>query len=426
MANVGGASFQAPPVSVGEHTHDDPELIRRTLHLAERGRGRVSPNPLVGSVVVRDGHVIGEGFHSRHGERHAEVAALDQCAGAAAGATLYCNLEPCATSYGADHTHPTGKLTRPCTDRIIREGIGRVVVASRDPNPHVAGEGVRQLRAAGIEVRVGVGADEALPLNIAYFTNEVLRRPFVHLKVAQTLDGRIATRSGHSQWITDAQARERVHRLRAEHDAVLVGRGTAEADDPQLTDRRPGGEARTQPWRVVLDSHARLPTNLRLLSDDGVARTAVCIGAPHPEAAADVDERAHAFERAGATVLRVPAAARGEVGIDVVAVLDALWLLGVRSVLVEGGQQVYTSFVRHRLFDQLTAFIAPTLVGDGVDTIGALSLERLADAPRLEHFAVTTVGDQAEVSGFRSLQPIREAVMPTRHEAAATALAAQE
>ncbi len=408
-------------------TRNDLQLIRRTLSLAERGRGLVSPNPLVGSLVVRGGRVIGEGFHARHGERHAEVAALDACAGAAAGATLYCNLEPCATSYGADDTHPSGKLTQPCTDRIIREGVARVVVASCDPNPHVAGEGMRQLRAAGIEVVVGLGVDEALPINIAYFTNEVLRRPFVHLKVAQTLDGRIATRSGHSRWITDDSAREHVHRLRGEHDAVLVGRGTAAADDPQLTDRRPQAAGRTQPWRVVLDSHARTPPELRMFSDAHAARTVVCVsGPPGVGEAAGADTRSQAFERSGATVLRVPAAAPGEVGVDVAGVLDALWLLGVRSILVEGGQAVYTSFVRQGLFDQLTAFIAPTLVGDGVDPIGPLALQRLADAPRLEQFSITAIGDQAVATGYRSLPPIRQAVMPARRDASAAVLAAQE
>ena len=408
-------------------TQDDLELIRRTLRLAERGRGLVSPNPLVGSVVVRDGEVIGEGFHARHGERHAEVAAIDACASDAAGATLYCNLEPCATSYGADDTHPTGKLTLPCTDRIIRERLGRVVIATCDPNPHVAGEGVRQLRSAGVEVVVGPGVEEALRLNIAYFTNEVLRRPFVHLKIAQTLDGRIATRSGHSRWITDARAREQVHRLRAEHDAVLIGRGTAEADDPQLTDRRPATEGRTQPWRIVLDTHARTSIDLRLFTDDPVARTVACVSdAPIATDSQSLDARVDLLKRSGATVLRVPAAAHGEVGVDLGGTLDALWRLGMRSILVEGGQAVYTSFVRQGLFDQLTAFIAPTLLGDGVGAIGVLALERLADAPRLEQFSVTAVGDQIAVSGYRSLPAIREAILPAKSVADAIVVAAQE
>ena len=391
--------------------HDDLELMARTLRLAERGRGLVSPNPLVGSVVARDGRVIGEGYHASHGERHAEVAALDACQGQAAGATLYCNLEPCATSYGADDVHPNGKLTLPCTHRIIQEGISRVVLATCDPNPHVAGDGVRQLRAAGIDVAIGPLADNALPLNIAYFTNEVLRRPFVHLKLAQTIDGRIATSTHHSRWITDQRARDHVHRLRAEHDAVLVGSGTARLDDPQLTDRRAGRDRRPQPWRVVLDTEARLAHHLRLVSDAHVARTIVCAS----ESSAAVD-RATALERRGATVLWVPTAASGGAGVDLPAVLEALWRHGVRSVLVEGGQRVFTSFVRVGVFDQLSAFIAPILLGGGVDAIGDLSLTRLADATRLEQFSVAAIGDQAMVTGFRSLNRVQAALRPPKLE----------
>ena len=201
--------------------------MQRALQLAEGGRGRTSPNPLTGCVVVMDGRVIGEGFHERHGARHAEAAALDACSENnenPRGAHLYCNLEPCAAAY-------PGKLTPPCAARIIRAGIGRVTVATLDPNPHVSGAGVRLLREAGIPVTVGTEAEAALRLNVPFFTAVHYRRPYVHLKLAQSLDGRIAARGGDSQWITDAAARRMVHRIRAEHDAILVGRETALRDD---------------------------------------------------------------------------------------------------------------------------------------------------------------------------------------------------
>ena len=190
--------------------------MQRALHLAARGRGRTSPNPLTGCVVVKDGRVIGEGFHARLGARHAEAAALDACRESPRGAHLYCNLEPCAATY-------PGKLTPPCAGRIIGTGIAQVTVATLDPNPHVSGAGVRLLREAGIAVTVGVEAEDALRLNVPFFTAVHYRRPFVHLKVAQSLDGRIATRNGNSRWITDTDARRMVHRMRAEHDAILVG-----------------------------------------------------------------------------------------------------------------------------------------------------------------------------------------------------------
>ena len=373
--------------------------MQRALQLAERGRGRTSPNPLTGCVVVQDGRVIGEGFHERHGARHAEAAALDACSESPRGAHLYCNLEPCAASY-------PGKLTPPCAARIIRAGIGRVTVATLDPNPRVCGAGVRLLREAGIPVTVGAEAEAALRLNVPFFAAVHYRRPYVHLKIAQSLDGRIATRGGDSQWITDAAARRVVHRMRAEHDAILVGRETALRDDPRLTvrDLEAGARPAATPWRVVLDSRLALPATARLASDEHAARTIVLTTAQ-----ADPARRCELIDR-GVQVHEVAAGSGGRADID--AALQALHDRGIRSLLVEGGGAVYTSFLRAGRFDRLTVFVAPLLIGDGVASVGDLGNERIADATRLQGVTTTIVNDQVVVSGYRDLGALRRVVLP--------------
>ena len=383
-------------------TGTDHYYMQRALQLAERGRGRTSPNPLTGCVVMRDGRVIGEGFHARRGARHAEAAALDACSENGEhprGAHLYCNLEPCAAAY-------PGKLTPPCAGRIIRAGIGRVTVATLDPNPHVSGAGVRLLRAAGITVTVGVQCEAALRLNLPFFTAQHYRRPYVHLKIAQSLDGRIATRSGNSRWITDGAARRLVHRMRAEHDAILVGRETAVRDDPRLTVR--DVEARDRPaatpWRVVLDSRLAVPLTAHLVSDDHAARTVVLT-----TAAADRTRHRELTAR-GVRVRTVAADPCGRPQID--AALHELYSLGIRSLLVEGGAAVYTSLLRAGRFDRLTTFVAPLLIGHGVDAVADLGTARVADAVRLQAVTTTVVNDQAVVSGYRDLDTLRRVVAP--------------
>ena len=384
--------------------------MRRALQLAARGRGRTSPNPLTGCVVVKNGRVIGEGYHERHGSRHAEAVALDSCSESPRGAHLYCNLEPCAATY-------PGKLTPPCVGRIISAGIGQATVATLDPNPYVSGAGVRLLREAGIAVTVGVQAEEALRLNVPFFSAVHYRRPFVHLKVAQSLDGRIATRSGNSRWITDTDARRMVHRMRAEHDAILVGRGTALRDDPQLTVRgvEPATLPAAMPWRVVLDSRLALPATARLACDEHAPRTMVLT-----TAAADRTRR-QVLEDHGVQVHTVTADAAGRPDLD--AVLRTLHGRGIRSLLVEGGGAVYTSFLRNGRFDQVTVFVAPVLIGEGVAAVGALGSERIADAVRLQGVTTTNVNDQVMISGYRDLDALRRAVLPAgaRQPAAAGA-----
>ena len=381
--------------------------LQRALQLAERGRGRTSPNPVTGCVVVKDGRIIGEGFHERRGGRHAEAVALDACRESPRGAHLYCNLEPCVA-------YP-GKLTPPCAGRIIHSGIGRVTVATLDPNPEVSGAGVRLLRAAGIQVTVGAQAEAALRLNLPFFTAMHYRRPFVHLKMAQSLDGRIATRSGNSRWITDAAARRVVHRMRAEHDAIVVGRGTALRDDPRLTVRgvEPDLLPPAMPWRVVLDGRLSLPAGARLVSDEHARRTMVLTTASANPA------RRQALAARGVQVHAVAAGAGGLLDVD--EVLRALYGCGIRSLLVEGGRAVYTSFLRAGRYDRITAFVAPLLIGDGVDAVGDLGCERIADAVRLQDVTTTIVEDQVMVSGYRDLDALRRVVLPAAEQQTAAA-----
>lgn len=317
---------------------DDGEVrwMRRALALAERGRATVSPNPLVGCVLVRDGAVVGEGWHERRGGPHAEVAALAAAGAAARGATAYVTLEPCA------HTG----LTPPCTDALLAAGVRRVVAALSDPHPLAAG-GADALRAAGVEVAVGLLGQDAAWQNRVFLHGVAAGRPFVVLKVAVSLDGRSAAADGTSQWLTGPEARRHAHALRAAADAVLVGSGTVLADDPQLTVRLPGSPG-PQPLRVVLDGRGRVPATARVLDDQ--APTLVLTG----EQTRDLD-----------------------------AVLAVLWGRGVRSVLVEGGAAVAGSFVRASLVDELHCHVAPLLLGErGLPLLTGDGIATLADARR--------------------------------------------
>ena len=367
---------------------DDHEgLMRRVLELARRGQWRSSPNPLTGALVVRDGQVVGEGHLNERGD-HAEAVALDRAAhaGGSAGATLYTNLEPCCWT-------GVGKHTPPCAQRIIRERVRRVVIATADPHPKVDGAGTRMLREAGIDVVERVLEDEAALLNAVHFKFHRTGMPFVTLKVAQSIDGRIATAAGDSRWISDRDARVMTHELRAGHDAIMVGAGTALADDPELTVRLTPLLRDRQPLPVVVDSTLRLRPAARLIA--GKRAPLVFTTDRH-------DQRARAaLERAGARVAVVGGAANGHVALD--QVLAALAGAGVTSVLVEGGAVLHTELIRQRLFDKLVVVVAPIIIGAGTDAVGDLGNVRLVDALRLEHVSHRQINDQAIVTGYRSL-----------------------
>ena len=347
------------------------------LRLAERGLGRVWPNPAVGCVVVKGGRIVGRGWTQPGGRPHAEFEALRRAGAEALGATAYISLEPCA-HYGQ---------TPPCTMALLHAGIRRAVIAATDPDPRVDGRGIDQLRQAGVEVSLGLGKEEAERLNAGFFLRVRERRPLITLKLAASLDGRIATRTGASRWITDEEARQRAHRLRAAHDAIMIGSGTALADDPELTCRLPGLEDRS-PVRIVLDGRLRLPLSSRLARTARKVPTWVI-------ARADVDsKRRAALERSAVEVLTVATAAEGR--LDLGGALAALAQRGLTRVLVEGGGEVAAALLRARLVDRLVWFQAPLLIGgDGLAAIGALEADALADCVRLERAHSLTLARDA-------------------------------
>lgn len=316
--------------------------MRRALALAARGWARTRPNPMVGAVVVCDGAVVGEGWHAEYGGPHAEVVALDAAAERARGATLYVSLEPC-NHHGR---------TPPCTEAIVRAGIARIVYAVADPNP-VARGGVERLRAAGIEVTSGVEVDAARALNAEFFHRHEQQTTFVALKLALSLDGRLSARTDAPSDVTGPAARAEVQRLRAGHDAILVGAGTARADDPLLTVR---GELRprTPPLRVVVDTHATLAPDSRLVRTTDEAPVVVFCTEAAPAA------NVHALQRAGVRVERVAATARG---VDLSSVLERLCADGVRAVLCEGGGAITAGLLALDRIERMHLFVAPRFFG---------------------------------------------------------------
>jgi len=354
---------------------DDEAAMRLALREARRALGRTHPNPPVGAVVYRGATLLGRGATQAVGGPHAEIVALRAAArrhGAAAlrGASLAVTLEPCC------HVGRTG----PCTRAIVEAGIARVVAGHRDPNPRVGGGGLRALRAAGVAVASGVLEAECRAQHRGFVSVMERGRPFVMLKLAASLDGRIATAAGESRWITGPAARAAVHALRARSDAVAIGSGTALADDPELTARR-GARVLRRPWRVVFDSRLRIGPGLRLFGDGFASRTLV-VAAEGASAA-----RRRALERTGARVLEVRRArARAGAGgfLDLDAALRRLAAEGLCEILVEGGGTLAAALLRAGLVDELHWFAAPLLLGgDGVTAIGPLGLARLGDAPRL-------------------------------------------
>jgi diaminohydroxyphosphoribosylaminopyrimidine deaminase/5-amino-6-(5-phosphoribosylamino)uracil reductase len=358
----------------------------RALRLAEKGRGRTSPNPMVGAVIVSHGRIVGEGYHHAAGKPHAEILALKQAAHRAKGATLYVTLEPCS------HVN---KRTPPCVPAIIRAGIARVVVAMIDPNPAVRGRGVAQLRRAGLAVTVGLGRREAEYMNQTYSHWIRTRRPYVTLKAGMTLDGRIATATGASRWITGPKARADAHRLRAQADAVAVGIGTVLKDDPALTARRPPALKRLagkQPLRIVVDSKLRIPPTAKILSQQQQAKTLVVT-----TAAASRSRRA-ALQRRGIAVIVAPSE-HGRVRLP--ALLNLLGRRGITSLLVEGGSELNAGFLRAKLVNRIRFYLAPALLG-GVQSIGVIggpSPRRLAQAKRVRNLQVHWIGPDLVIEG---------------------------
>ena len=355
---------------------DDASHMVSALALARRGLGSSWPNPSVGCVVVRDGRVVGRAVTAPGGRPHAESQALAMAGEAARGATAYVTLEPCCHHGG----------TPPCTDALIAAGVARVVVATRDRDSRVNGAGVARLRAAGIAVEEGLHAAEARDLAAGFFSRIQRGRPLVTLKLATTLDGRIATASGRSQWITGEAARRAGHALRGRHDAVLVGVGTVLADNPDLTCRIDGFRP-TPSLRIVADSRLRTPLLSRLIVTAAQVPTWILA---RPDA--DPARRA-ALTGAGVQVVTVPAMAEG-IGVDPRAALEALGTRGLTSVLVEGGARLTAALLRADLVDRVAWFHAPSVVGgDGLPAAQAFGVAELADMPRFVRHDIRTIGD---------------------------------
>jgi diaminohydroxyphosphoribosylaminopyrimidine deaminase/5-amino-6-(5-phosphoribosylamino)uracil reductase len=353
--------------------------MRAAIALARRGLGATWPNPSVGCVIVRDGAVAGRGWTQAGGRPHAESEALARAGAAARGATAYVSLEPCA-HHGQ---------TPPCADSLIAAGVRRVVVAQQDPDPRVDGAGLARLRAAGIDVELGVAAAEAAEVNLGFVTRVTTGRPLVTLKLATSLDGRLATRAGDSRWITGEVARAMAHGFRARSDAVMVGAGTALADDPELTCRLPGMAGRS-PVRVIVAGRRRLPGSLRLIAGARSAPTWVVQAGP------DADRDAE-YARRGVEVLGVRAAADGTA--DLPAALTALGGRGITRLFVEGGGRLAAGLLRSRLVDRLVWFRGPSAIGgDGIEAVAALGVDALDAAPRFVRLSERALGpDTLEV-----------------------------
>lgn len=351
--------------------------MRRALALARRGMGRTSPNPLVGAVVVRAGVVVGEGYHVYDQREHAESVALERAGRRARGSTLYVNLEPC-THYGR---------TPPCVDRIIEAGVSAVFVATRDPNRLVAGKGIRMLRSRGVAVSEGLCRQQARRLNEKFFYFIRHRRPFVLLKLALTLDGKIAAPGGESQWITGARSRKEAHRLRYEYDAVLVGVGTLLKDDPSLGIR---WVRRRPTTRVILDSRLRTPAGARLFQ---LPDPVVIFHGPRASL-----KRKQALSCRGARLVCVQSAGKL---LDWYEILDALGAMGITSLLVEGGSRVAASALRAGVAQKVTFFYAPRILGaTGLCGVGDLGIETLQDALGLEQTSVKRLSPDFVVEGY--------------------------
>ena len=365
---------------------DDTFYMKRALALAEKGKGETSPNPMVGTVIVKEDQIIGEGYHKKYGGKHAEIMAIETASNSVEGATLFCNLEPCTADI-------PDKKTPPCSQRIIQEKIRRVVIANLDPNPYVNGQGVELLRSHHIQVDTGILQEECSRLNEKYFTFHCIGRPFIHLKIAQSLDGRIATAKGKSKWITNENALKIVHRMRAEYDAILVGINTIQQDNPSLNVRRVTGK---NPYRIILDDHLTIPMNANIFNLKDPDKTIIFTFKPNH------DVKFKKLNKMGIQVVSI--SSNGKKHLDLNIVLAYLTQLKISSVLVEGGGKVFTSFIKNRLFDKISFFIAPMMIGSGIQSIGDLGIDSLEEAFRLQNVKIEIIDQQAVVEGYRDFQ----------------------
>lgn len=359
------------------------KYMRMALELAERARGRTSPNPLVGAVLVRDGEIVGQGYHQKAGTPHAEVHALRAAGEKARGAVLYVTLEPCS-HFGR---------TPPCSEAVIGAGIKEVHVAMQDPNPLVAGRGTKQMQDAGLNVHVGLLENEARRLNEIFIKYIATKIPFVLFKSAMTADGKIATSVGHSRWVTGEAAREKVHRLRNWYDAILVGVNTVLADNPSLTCRLPEGGG-CDPIRIILDSAARIPPEALILNQESDAPTYIVVTDKAPL------DRIKSLSLGKAKIIRTSQDLHGRV--DLRELLGKLGEMEVTSLLVEGGAEVAASFLDNGLIDKILTFIAPKIIGghQAPGPVGGIGKALMSQAIKLNDTQWGQLGEDFFIEGY--------------------------
>lgn len=353
----------------------DTQYMRMALKLAEKGSGKTSPNPLVGAVIVKNGKIIGSGYHRQAGDRHAEVIALQQSGKNSKSATLYVNLEPCG-HFGQ---------TPPCSEEIIKSGIKRVVCAMVDPNPKVNGKGIEILKKNKIKVEVGLLEEEAKKLNEVYLKYVSTGLPFVILKWASTMDGKIATLDGDSKWISNEISRKITHQLRSQADAVLVGVETVKKDNPELNTRLVRGN---NPVKIILDTKGRIPLNSKIVSNAKSERTILAT------VCADKEK----FENSNLEVWKLREGKNGQV--DLLSLLKKAGENKITSILVEGGQKVLTSFMQEKLVDKIYCFVSPKIIGKGLDTFVELGIGKIADSVQLKGVGIKKIGDNVLISGY--------------------------
>lgn len=344
------------------------ELIRKTFELAKKGLGHTWPNPLVGAVIVKDGRIIGEGYHHQQGQDHAEIDALKNCSESPEGATIYVNLEPCC------HTK---KTTPPCAQRLIKERIKKVVISNLDPNPLVNGQGVELLRAHGIEVEHGLLSEEGEALNEAFFLSQRKKRPFIHFKGAITLDGKTALPSGESQWITGEKARAHVHELRSLHQGIIVGGQTVRNDNPRLTVRLPGYEGK-QPWRIVLTKSGILPKDAHLFTDELKHQTLI------------YTEQDLSFSFEPSQVIKIKSLSE---------VMEDLFQRRFIYLMMESGPELVSTFMREGFIDRISLYQNPSFLGPGKSLFNELGVSSLNQRPRLTQLESKWLGEDHFLTG---------------------------
>lgn len=343
----------------------DESYIKLAIEIAKKGSGFVSPNPLVGAVIVKEDRIIGAGFHERYGSFHAEVNAINNSTQEVEGSTLFVNLEPCSHF---------GK-TPPCTDLIINKKISKVVIGTLDVNPLVSSNGVKKLKNSGISVKVGVLEKECIELNRFFFKAVKEKIPYVTLKSAQTIDGKIADLKGNSKWISSYESRKFVHNLRSQYDAVLVGSGTVKKDDPNLTVRMSEGRS---PIRVIFDTSLSLKPTYKVFKKNSGKRVFLIIG----ESSVVKKEKIKKFQKQGVTLVFVKENKFGRINIK--SALSELYNLGINSLLVEGGSEIFSSFIKENLFDEIYTFVSPKILGNGMNVFGDVGIRSIEKSIKLK------------------------------------------